>query len=173
LASESTLSADPEGPRGSELTLASATDSITVTDDMDSQLAGLGLGRVPTPEETPEPAPEVSTPKPRPVDRGLGGPGGRTISTGTIKRTIQVNQGQVKACYERELKNHESLRGKVVVGWTIGADGRVRSPRIISNTTGNRGMSRCIKKAIRGWQFPAAESPQDIEYPFVFKPRAY
>ena len=75
----------------------------------------------------------------------------------------------MKACYERELKSTPSLRGKVVLAWTIGADGRVRSPRVVRNTTGNRELQRCVAKAVRGWAFAKAQSPQDVQYPFVFK----
>jgi TonB family protein len=106
-------------------------------------------------------------------DPGLGRSGGRTISPDQIQATIQQNSGQVRACYERELKSSPSLQGKVVVAWTIGADGRVRSPRAARNSTGNRELSGCVKRALRTWVFPKSESPQDIEYPFVFKPREF
>ena len=79
----------------------------------------------------------------------------------------------MRACYERELKRKPNLRGKVVLGWTIRADGHVRSARAIRDTTGNAGMTRCIVKAVGAWRFPRAEAGQDIEYPFSFKPRDY
>ena len=106
-------------------------------------------------------------------DPGLGRTGGRTLSAEQIQTTIQHNSGQVRACYERELKSTPSLQGKVVLAWTIGADGRVRSPRSARNSTGNRELSTCLHRAVRTWVFPRAESPQDVEYPFVFKPREF
>lgn len=106
-------------------------------------------------------------------DLGMGQTGGRTISADQIQDTIQQSSGQIRACYERELKSSPSLSGKVVLSWTIGADGRVRSPRAARNTTGNRELPSCLKRAVRGWSFPRAESPQDVEYPFVFKPREF
>ena len=106
-------------------------------------------------------------------DPGLGRAGGQTISADQIQATISQNQGQVRACYERELKTSPSLRGKVKLSWTIGADGRVRAPRVVRNSTGNRELSSCIKRAVRGWAFPRAQSPQDVEYPFVFKSREF
>ncbi len=165
--------APPESTPG-ELALGSAADLISVSDEVD--VASLG-GLAPKTEPSTGTAPktnEVHAEKPpRPVDRGLGTSGGWTISAGQIKSTVQQNQGQVRACYERELKTNSSLRGKVVIGWTIGADGKVRSPKVVSNSTGNREMLPCIRRAIKSWRFPKAQSPQDIEYPFVFKPRDY
>lgn len=156
------------------LALGSAADLISVSDEVDVASLG-GLGPKPEPAISTAPAANevrVETP-PKPVDRGLGVPGGWTISATQIKGTIQQNQGQVRACYERELKTSPTMRGKVVVGWTIGADGKVRSPKVVSNTTGNREMLPCIRRSIKSWRFPKAQSPQDIEYPFVFKPRDY
>ncbi len=155
----------------STISLGAATEELTIGEDVDNQLAALTLGN-PADESVPAISAEP-TPKPRPVDKGLGVIGGETITSDQILSTIQLNQGQVKQCYERELKSNAALRGKVKVSWTVGADGKVRSPRVVQNTTGNRSMQSCITAAIRGWRFPKAESPTDVEYPFKFKPKDY
>jgi len=163
-------------PAEGGIALGSAADLISVSDDMDSQLASL-TGAAPKDEPGISAAPERNEVRaekpPKPVDAGLGVSGGWTISATQIKGTVRQNQGSVRACYERELKSSPTMRGKVVVGWTIGADGKVRSPKIVQNNTGNRDMLPCIRRAIKSWRFPKAASPQDIEYPFVFKPKDY
>ncbi len=116
-----------------------------------------------------EASPPAEEEKAKRVDRGLGVPGGRTLPPAAIKSTIKRNLPQVKACYERELKQKPTLEGKVVVAWTIGADGRVRRPRVVRNSTGSRGFLPCVTRSVASWRFPRAESPSDIEYPFVFR----
>jgi hypothetical protein len=175
---------------GGLLMLGSAADLIIVSDDMDGQLASLGAGLGGSPAGATasdgsaargggQPpaggggsnASGSSGPSmPSLSDPGLGRAGGQTISADQIQSTIQRNVGQVRACYERELKAQPSLNGKVVLSWTIGADGHTRSVSGVRNTTGNRELLSCVRKAVRGWRFPQAQSPQDIEYPFVFKP---
>lgn len=159
---------EPLSEDQSQISLGSATSEIVMTEDVDNQLAALSLGTPAEPEET-TPAPQATSTR----DPGLGQSGGRTLSASQIQTSIRTNQGSVRACYERELKSAPALRGKVVMAFTIGADGRVRSPRSVRNTTGSRELIPCMKKAIKGWRFAKAESPSDIEYPFVFKPKDY
>jgi outer membrane biosynthesis protein TonB len=102
-------------------------------------------------------------------DPGLGREGGRALDSSQIKSVVDTRSPQVKACYERELKKNPALGGKMVVSWTIGADGRVRSPRVVRNSTGSRAMVPCVTKAVADWRFPKAESPSDVEYPFAFR----
>lgn len=104
------------------------------------------------------------------TDPGLGGTGGRTLTGEQVQEGIRPNLPQVRACYEKELKKGGDFGGKVIVAWTIGADGKVRDARVIRNSTGNRAMLPCITRVVSRWGFAKAESPTDIEYPFRFKP---
>jgi len=148
-----------------QVELEPAPAEIQVEEEVD--LAGLMGGG---PEATPTPAPKKAARK-KSTDAGLGVEGGRTLSASQIKAVVRRNAPQVRACYERQLKQSPGLRGRVKIGWTIGADGRVRSPSVVSNSTRNRTMLPCITKAVRSWKFPRAESPADVEWPFVFKPQ--
>ena len=103
-------------------------------------------------------------------DPGLGPAGGRTLSGSEVQAGIRPNLPQVRACYEKELKRVEGFSGKVVVAWTIGADGVVRRPKVIQDSTRNRAMLPCITRVVSRWRFAKAESPTDVEYPFRFKP---
>ncbi|MCO4770107.1 MAG: AgmX/PglI C-terminal domain-containing protein [Deltaproteobacteria bacterium] len=97
--------------------------------------------------------------------------GGRTLTADQVKAVIKAKTPQVRACYERELKKHDGLRGKVVIGWTIRANGSVSGARAVQNTTRNQTMIPCMTRAVSDWRFPRAEASFDVEYPFKFKPR--
>ncbi len=98
----------------------------------------------------------------------------RTFGTGrmapdeiakVVRRRIQA----VKSCYERELKKDPSLKGKVVVQFTIGELGRVTSSEIASTTMSSPAVGRCIEARIAGWRFPKpAGGSVTVSYPFVF-----
>lgn len=163
-----------------ELRLGSAADELVMYDEVATSSALASLGG-PSRSSEPEPSPKpVDGRRPASVlaaapkeDSGLGVAGAPSVTPKQIKHVIGRNEAQVTACYERELKSSPGLRGKVVVGFVIGADGRVRPPRIVRNTTRNRDMLPCIKRAVRSWRFPKAQGPADVEYPFSFKPRDF
>ncbi len=83
---------------------------------------------------------------------------------------VKKKKKQVKTCYEKELKGEPDLYGVVQVGWTVTASGSVRNVKVISNSTGNDDMEKCIERTIAGWSFPSSGAGVDIEYPFKFRP---
>ena len=93
------------------------------------------------------------------------------LTADQVKAVVKAKTPQVRACYERELKKHDGLRGTVVVGWTIGASGTVSGARAVRNSTRNSEMIPCMTRAISKWRFPRAKESFDVEYPFVFRPR--
>jgi outer membrane biosynthesis protein TonB len=94
-----------------------------------------------------------------------------TISEDDVVQVVKRHKGQVRACYEKELKSDPSLIGIVVVAWTVTAAGGVHGTRVISNSTGNTDMESCITRVVEGWAFPASGAGDvDIEYPFRFVP---
>ncbi len=99
--------------------------------------------------------------------------GGRTLTASQVKAVVSAKTPQVRACYEKELKKSSGLSGKVVVSWTISASGKVSGARMVRNTTRNSAMVPCMIRAVSSWTFPQAESPFDVEYPFVFRPKDY
>ena len=122
----------------------------------------------------PEPVPVVR----RSTDEADGGEtrsssrsSGRTISEDDVVSVVKRKKGQVRSCYEKQLKGDPELTGVVQVAWTVSSSGGVRDVQVLSNNTGNRDMEGCIKRTIKGWNFPASRSASvDIEYPFRFVP---
>lgn len=84
---------------------------------------------------------------------------------------VRARKGAIQQCYEKELKRNPSLKGKVVVRFSITPAGRTSDIDIEENTLGNEAVASCIKTTIRGWVFPfKPESEVPVAYPFVFAP---
>ena len=84
---------------------------------------------------------------------------------------VRSRKGAIQQCYEKELKRNPSLKGKIVVRFSITPAGRTSDIDIEENTLGNEAVASCIKTTIRGWVFPF-KPPSDVPvaYPFVFAP---
>ncbi len=84
---------------------------------------------------------------------------------------VRARKTAITACYEKELKRNPSLKGKVVVRFSITRSGKTSDIDIEENTTGNEAVAACIRTTIRGWVFPfKPESEVPVAYPFVFSP---
>jgi len=84
---------------------------------------------------------------------------------------VRGRKGAIQQCYEKELKRNPSLKGKVVVRFSITPAGRTSDIDIEENTLGNEAVASCIKTTIRGWVFPfKPPSEVPVAYPFVFAP---
>jgi TonB family protein len=88
-----------------------------------------------------------------------------------LNRYVKARKAAIVACYEKELKRNPSMKGKVVVRFSISTSGRATEIEIEENTLGNDAVSACIKAIIRTWMFPfKPESDVPVAFPFVFSP---
>ncbi|MGI5861015.1 MAG: AgmX/PglI C-terminal domain-containing protein [Myxococcales bacterium] len=87
-----------------------------------------------------------------------------------ISRYIKGRIRALQACYERELKRNPSLKGKLVVRFLIGENGRVSEIEFEEDTLGNSTVAACIRSNIRLWVFPIKDSECPVSYPIVFMP---
>jgi TonB family protein len=79
--------------------------------------------------------------------------------------------GLIKACYENALKRNPSLKGKVVIRFTILETGGVADVGASQNSLGSSDVASCIMNTMRSWRTPFRPSgPVTIEYPFLFTP---
>ena len=85
-----------------------------------------------------------------------------------VKKYVQNKKGQIKSCYEKELKADPELSGKVEVVWTVKPDGTVSGVSVEVNTTGNADLVKCITMRIRRWEFDPQDEEIEITYPFNF-----
>ncbi len=97
--------------------------------------------------------------------------GSGALEKSAISGVVQRRLGAVKACYERELKGNPTLGGKVVVQFTIQESGRVGEVKIVSDSTGEPRIGKCIANQIAHFKFPQPEGGSvTASYPFVLQP---
>jgi outer membrane biosynthesis protein TonB len=94
-----------------------------------------------------------------------------SIDKEAIRRVVQANIKQIRACYERGLNKDPSLYGKLVIQWTIGAGGVVTAAGIKSSTIESAEVASCAVARLRSWKFPEPPAGEvaDVSYPFVFQ----
>ncbi|MBL8949505.1 MAG: TonB family protein [Myxococcaceae bacterium] len=88
-----------------------------------------------------------------------------------LNRYVKARKAAIVACYEKELKRNPSMKGKVVVRFSISTSGRATEIEIEENSLGNDAVGACIKSIIRTWVFPfKPDSDVPVAFPFVFSP---
>jgi TonB family protein len=87
-----------------------------------------------------------------------------------VRREIRRHLNEIRYCYERALVTRPDLAGRVVVQFSVAAEGAVIAAAIAQSTLGAAGVEACVTQAVRRWTFP--RSPQGgltvVNYPFVF-----
>ncbi len=88
--------------------------------------------------------------------------------TDAVLKIVRKYSGQIKYCYEAQLKANPSLSGRVEISWTI-SKGRAMNATVFGNTTGSDALGKCIVGKVRTWRFPK-EVTGDVIFPFVLTP---
>lgn len=93
------------------------------------------------------------------------------IDKAQIEKVIRDNLTQIRYCYSRELNKNPSLAGKIVVRFTISADGSVPTSSVKDSTMGNSIVEDCISKRVMSLRFPEPRGGGSaiVTYPFIFK----
>lgn len=100
--------------------------------------------------------------------------GGVGIDEGLTKdevgRVIRQHLNEVRYCYESAMMRNPGLEGKVLVGFVVAANGRVKSAET-KESSGDSGLDKCIISHLVKWQFPKPRGGVDVgvSYPFIFK----
>jgi TonB family protein len=96
-----------------------------------------------------------------------------TIDREAVRRVVRAGMRELRGCYERELSKlnkSQSLEGKVVIQWTIAAQGRAMNAKVKSSTLGNRAVENCIRDRLSTWKFPDPPkgTEAEVNFPFSF-----
>ena len=100
--------------------------------------------------------------------------GGSPIILGALDKSLidavlKRNMSQIRYCYQRELTNNPKLTGKIVVKFTIAADGTVSRAGIKSSSMGSKNVENCITGRFKRLKFPQPRGGIVIvSYPFIF-----
>lgn len=88
-----------------------------------------------------------------------------------ILRVVSSRQRAVQYCYEKELARNPELKGKVIVNWRIGLNGKVMKSWVSSSTLKNGTVESCMTRSIQRWTFTKPDGGIcEIKFPFVFSP---
>lgn len=83
---------------------------------------------------------------------------------------IRSQAPKVRACYESSLKTTPTLAGKIIMHWTIDADGAARTVGVESNSMPPSSVPGCLQAIIEEWHFPKpALGSVEVSFPFVFR----
>ena len=97
--------------------------------------------------------------------------GSGNLDKGAISGVVQRRLGAIKSCYERELKGNPALAGKIVLQFTIQESGRVGDVKIVSDSTGEPNVAKCMVTQISHFRFPSPQGGSvTASYPFVLQP---
>jgi len=91
------------------------------------------------------------------------------LDTNAVIFVVRHYLPQVRACYERQLRNEPGLHGQITMRFTVGAGGRVTATSVMVNSTGSDALAACVTSTLRTWHFPEPEGGAvAFEYPFRF-----
>ncbi len=90
-------------------------------------------------------------------------------SSSGVAKVVRKYQGQLKYCYEKQLKVNPSLHGRVVIGWTV-EEGSAVDIYIVENRTGDEEFAKCLKGKVKRWDFSGVDDG-NAKQPFVFQPQ--
>lgn len=86
-----------------------------------------------------------------------------------VRTQMRRYLGQMKRCYEKELKGDPDLAGKLVLSWTIERDGDVADVSVDQNSTGSEALQSCVASSMRRLRFASPPVELEVEgYPLLF-----
>ncbi len=90
----------------------------------------------------------------------------------SIKEEIVKNKGGLDFIYKKALRNNLTLKGVVVIEFTIAANGDVTGARIVSSTVKDPSFEDQVLKRIQSWRFPPLPESGNtvVTYPIEFSP---
>ena len=127
--------------------------------DRDSSSGSTAMTDSSTTMATPNPEAEV------PAERDIE----TDLYTGRVRYVIsRYYASRAQGCFDRATRNQRTVRGRVVVAFTIGASGAVSQSSVSRNTTGIDSLGQCLANQVRTWRLPAppAGQPMSLEMPF-------
>src|SRR5262249_44867015 len=120
------------------------------------------------PAEPPPLPPPLPPPEPiAPVGKKVPAPAKQSAYSHAIRSTMRAGAGSFRSCYERLLARNPRLSAKVIVKFTIGADGHVTDADVRGSATPE--LKRCIKAAMKRIVFPPTHEPVKVVYPLLFR----
>ena len=95
------------------------------------------------------------------------------LEKGVIEATIAEDMSRIRRCYQKVLRENPSVAGKLVVSFTIGANGKVVDALTESSELSDPRVEACVVERFRRLRFPKPRGGgiMIVNYPFLFTPR--
>lgn len=95
---------------------------------------------------------------------------GPPLTRDEIRLVVRAKLPQVRACFDAGLARAPDIGGRVVLRFTIQADGRADAITVEEDELGEPSVAECLCEQLRSWQFPRPRAGASITvaYPFVF-----
>ena len=91
------------------------------------------------------------------------------LYTGRVRYVIsRYYASRAQGCFDRATRNQRTVRGRVVIAFTIGTSGAVSRSSVGQNSTGINSLGECLANQVRTWRLPAPPGgqPLSLEMPF-------
>ncbi|HET9551866.1 MAG TPA: AgmX/PglI C-terminal domain-containing protein, partial [Anaeromyxobacteraceae bacterium] len=96
-----------------------------------------------------------------------------SIDKELIRAVIKEHAAQIRFCYEEQLAVNPKLAGKVLIKWTIDADGNASNASVDTGgtTLADDKVHQCMMARIVSWQFPKPKGGgiAVITYPWILR----
>ncbi|HVJ64530.1 MAG TPA: AgmX/PglI C-terminal domain-containing protein [Bdellovibrionota bacterium] len=88
-----------------------------------------------------------------------------------VDAVVRQNLAQIRFCYNRGLRSHPDLSGRVTSNFVIGGDGRVKTSNIRQSSLGVAAVEDCIRDKVASWSFPKPRGGGEVtvNYPFMLR----
>lgn len=88
-----------------------------------------------------------------------------------VGEVIHRHLSEVRYCYESAMIRTPDIEGKLIVNFTIGGNGMVKSSEVKQSTLPDPRLDDCILRRLVTWKFPNPKGGVDVavSYPFIFK----
>ncbi|HWO14366.1 MAG TPA: AgmX/PglI C-terminal domain-containing protein [Polyangiaceae bacterium] len=87
-----------------------------------------------------------------------------------IRRSVRSHYPQIRACYERGLGRHPTLRGRVMLRFVIDRDGTISELVVADNQVPDCSVVHCLRETMARVTFSPASVITTVQYPIVFEP---
>ncbi|MGZ3697676.1 MAG: TonB family protein [Bdellovibrionota bacterium] len=88
-----------------------------------------------------------------------------------VGEVIHKHLGEIRYCYESAMIRSPDVEGKLMVNFSIGGTGVVRSSEVASSSLSDPRLDDCILRRLSTWKFPEPRGHVTVavSYPFIFK----
>jgi TonB family protein len=115
---------------------------------------------------------------------GVGGQGKSLVSLDTsgsnveegltkdeVGEVIHRHMSEIRYCYEAAMIRTTDVEGKLMVNFTIGGNGMVKTTAVKQSTLPDPRLDDCVLRRLVTWKFPLPKGGIDVAvtYPFIFK----